>query len=184
MRRLLESLLPVGSRSLLYGVHQFAWHPYTVYRAWTHLYGQRPSWKEAVCIIVHDWGYWRKPNMDGDSGELHPEVGAKIAGFLFGPEYRDLVLYHSRSYAKRFGAEPSRLCRADKLSILYDPKRFYLLRAKMTGEIAEYRLNAAEEFGLDRTDGEWFDWLKAEFERSSGKPEASRVAAEEREAIA
>ncbi|MBG9795620.1 hypothetical protein ABD76_25435 [Paenibacillus dendritiformis] len=46
---------------------------------------------------------------------------------------------------------------------MYDPKWFYLFRAKQTGEIKEYRLNSKDIFGLERSDGEWFDWLRGEF---------------------
>jgi hypothetical protein len=155
---------PLGLRSLLFGVHQFIWHPWTVYRAWRQLYG-KPDWREVVCIIIHDWGYWNSPNMDGPEGQRHPECGARIARWLFGDEYGDLVLYHSRHYARLMGQPPSKLCWADKLSILYEPKWFYLLRAKLTGEIHEYRLNGEKEFGLDRPHGEWFDWIKGELQK-------------------
>lgn len=69
-----------------------------------------------------------------------------------------IVLYHSRHYARLRRQTPSKLCWADKLFILYDPKWFYLFRAKLTGEIKEYRLK--DIFGLERSDGEWFDWLR------------------------
>ena len=46
-----------------------------------------------------------------------------------------LVLLHSRRYAKVHGLEPSKLCWADKLSIMYDPEWFYLLRARASGEL-------------------------------------------------
>jgi len=157
----------VGRRSLLFGVHQFIWHPITVYRAWCAQYGRRPTWRETVCIIIHDWGYWWAPNMDGDEGERHPEFGARLAGWLFGPEYHDLVLYHSRHYAKRAGRAPSRLCWADKLSHLYYPEWLYLFLARLSGEIHEYRQNAAKAglMPLTASDSEWFRWLQAKFVR-------------------
>lgn len=167
MRKWLDRLLPVGRRSLLWGVHQFLWHPWVVYRAWRQLYGRRPAWREAVCILVHDWCYWRSPNMDGEEGERHPEYGARLAGWLFGPEYHDLVLYHSRHYARRHGAAPSPLCWADKLSILFDPPWFYLLRARLAGELQEYRQQAARAgfVPLSATDREWFEALRAHLTR-------------------
>lgn len=64
---LFNRLFPVGTRSLLFGVHQFLWHPWTVYRAWRYLYG-KPTWREVVCIFLHDLGYFGKPNMDGEEG--------------------------------------------------------------------------------------------------------------------
>ncbi|WP_248063852.1 hypothetical protein [Paenibacillus silvae] len=158
----MQSLFPLGRRSLLFGVHQFLWHPWTVYRAWNHLYG-RPDWREVVCIFLHDWGYWFCENMDGKEGRVHPEFGAKIAAHLLGREYGDLVLYHSRYYSNLHCQIPSKLCWADKLSIVYDPKWFYLLRAKLSGEIKEYRLYEKDKQILDLTDGEWFDYLREEF---------------------
>lgn len=131
----------VGTKSLLFGVHQVFWHPFTVWRAWRHLYGA-PTWRECVCIVIHDWGYWGCPNMDGPEGELHPYVGAALAQDLFGPEYHELVLGHSRYLAKKMGWQPSRLCWADKLSMAYEPTWFYLIRARLSGEILEYRTKA------------------------------------------
>jgi hypothetical protein len=152
----------MGRKSLLFGVHQVLWHPWTVYRAWVYLYG-RPTWKEIICIIVHDWGYWFCENMDDDNGQRHPITGANIVKKLFGEEYYYLVLCHSRHYSKEIGREPSKLCWADKLSIFFDPKHFYLFRAKLTGEIKEYRKNAKAHFPLDSPDSEWFDWIRQKF---------------------
>lgn len=159
----------VGTKSLLFGVHQFAIHPLVVLIAWVNLYGW-PSWKELICIFVHDWGYWGKPNMDGEEGESHPELGAKIAGKLFDrvtwDEFRDdeiyskLVLYHSRHYAKNAGAEPSKLCWADKLSIKYEPWWLYLPRAWASGELAEYRQLAAKHVPLSASHREWYRWVQ------------------------
>jgi hypothetical protein len=129
----------VGTLSLLVGVHQVLWHPLTCILAWRRLFGYWPTWRELVCIFIHDWGYAHAPNMDGVEGERHPELGARLAGRLFGPGYCALVLYHSRHYARQFDEPCSRLCWADKLSIWFDPPWFYLLRARLSGELAEYR---------------------------------------------
>lgn len=134
----------VGTKSLLFGVHHFAWHPFTVWRAWIALYGTWPTWREGVCIVIHDWGYWGCPNMDGLEGRRHPVAGAALARWLFGEEEWKLVALHSRHRAEQFGLVPSRLCWADKFSMLYDPQWFYLLRARATGEILEYREVAAQ----------------------------------------
>lgn len=151
-----------GRKSLIFGVHQFLWHPWTVYKAWVFLYG-KPTWKEAVCIFVHDWGYWHCIHMDDERGERHPITGANIALNLFDIKHFALVLLHSRHHAKTIGLDPSDLCWADKLSILYDPKWFYLLRARLSGEIKEYRLKAAQWIPLTEPDGVWFDWIKEKF---------------------
>lgn len=154
--------MKVGTKSLLFGVHNFIWHPMTVLFAWITLYGL-PNYRELICIFIHDWGYWGCSEMDGDEGSMHPEFGAEIARYLFGPEYEDLCLCHSRHYAKAHGMMPSKLCYADKLSIAYDPMSFYLLRARLTGELRLYR-EESDKSGLlrkDKPDAEWFMWIRA-----------------------
>ena len=154
--------MKTGTKSLLFGVHQVLWHPLTVFLAWMSLYGW-PNWKDIICIIIHDWGYWQSPNMDGAEGEKHPEFAARLAGMLFGETYRDLCLLHSRHYSRQLIREPSKLCWADKLSALYEPTWFYLFRARLSGELFEYRKVAAEGgfFPLSSTDKEWFIWVRA-----------------------
>lgn len=80
----------IGTKSLLVGAHQGLWHPFTVLLAWIELYGL-PNWKEAVCIVIHDWGYWGKKNIDGgptltpfdgfdyEEGFYHPCLAGEIA---------------------------------------------------------------------------------------------------------
>ncbi|MDB5053131.1 MAG: hypothetical protein JWM44_1181 [Bacilli bacterium] len=172
--KLINKLMPTGRRSLLFGVHQFIWHPWTVYRAWVYLYG-RPTFKEISCIIIHDWGYWFCPNMDDEQGQKHPQTGAQIAMKLFGEKYFWLVLLHSRHYAKQFDYEPSKLCWADKLSILYDPKQFYLFRARLSGEIEEYRKNAEQWIPLIVSDRIWFDWIREKFIKLAKEKKADAV---------
>lgn len=149
--------MTVGTRSLLFGVHHFLIHPILVFMAWVKLYGI-PTWKEAICIIVHDWGYFGKTDIDGKEGETHPEAGANIARRLFGEEYAKLCLYHSRHYARKRGAVPSKLCWADKYSISYELWWFYLLRAYLGGEISGYRQYSLQrdKISLTITNKEWF----------------------------
>ncbi len=153
--------MKTGTKSLLFGVHQFLWHPLTVLLAWHKLYGW-PNRKEFVCIVIHDWGYWFCENMDDDEGKLHPVWAAEKTYKLFGYEYCCLCLYHSRHLAKTFELVPSKLCWADKLSIKYEPWWFYLPRAWLSGELKEYR-EAADKSGFltkDKTHREWFKWVK------------------------
>ncbi len=154
--------MKIGKRSLLFGVHQFIWHPITVLLAWWKLYG-RPNWRQLVCIIIHDWGYWFSPNMDGPEGELHPEFAAKLAGKWLGKEYFYLCLLHSRHYARNLEVEPSKLCWADKLSIMYEPWWLYPPRAWASGELAEYRQVAADAgfIPLEATHREWYRWVQS-----------------------
>lgn len=164
LESMLKRILPVGTRSALWGVHCIFWHPIPVALAWRKLYGAWPRWHEWVAIFFHDFpGYWGKPNMDGPEGETHPERGArwsaKIVGW-FNPRLANvtyyLALYHSRFYAARDGLEPSALCWADKLSVHFEPAWWYLLRAHASGEVHEYVHNAP--IWVQVNSRVWFDW--------------------------
>lgn len=128
----------VGSKSLLFGVHQFILHPIFVLMAWIKLFGL-PNIREFICICLHDIGYWGKPNMDGQEGDRHPELGGKVCGRLFGEEYRNFVLGHSRFYHHKFGVPISKLYYADKYSHCILPWWIYLPLSYASGEIHEYR---------------------------------------------
>ena len=156
----------MGSRSLLFGVHQLYWHPLTVAVAWRSIYGRWPTWREAFCILIHDLGYVGCATMDGEhDGERHPELGARIASGLLGREWGLFVLLHSRHYARRVNRSPSPLCWADKFSILYEPWWLYLPRACATGELAQYRSSAAGAGAVtaDKSHREWFAFIQAYF---------------------
>lgn len=141
----------MGSRSILYGAHQFLLHPFFVLLAWVKLYGL-PTWRELVAIIIHDWGYWRSPNMDGPEGERHPIWAemicvrlAELKKYWWANEWSRKWLeasrecrYHSRFIAKKDGVEPSRLCWADKLGTALYPTWLWVLLCTLTGEIKEY----------------------------------------------
>lgn len=130
--------MKMGTRSLLFGAHQFLLHPLLVFIAWWRLFGFPADPRLWLVFVIHDWGYWGKPNMDGPEGETHVEWAANACLALFGPDWRDLCLYHSRFYAKRDGRPFSRLCVADKLVIVMEPSWLYLPRVWLTGEVWEY----------------------------------------------
>lgn len=127
----------IGTRSVLYGAHCFFIHPWFVAEAWRRLYGFPFDPRLWVAFFVHDIGYLGKPNMDGPEGETHVELGARIMS-IFGPAWSDFSRYHSRFYAKRDDAKPSRLCFADKLATALTPAWLYLRLVNLTGEIEEY----------------------------------------------
>lgn len=179
----------VGTKSLLFGVHQFIWHPWTVGRAWRHIYGRWPTVSEWICIVCHDTpGYWGCPNMDGEQGKRHPERGAIIAGTLVYYWYRlkllwnrrikakhlialmyagdafELTLYHSSHYARMNDAKPSALYLPDKASILFEPRWWYLLRAKLSGEVYEYIGNSPFK-GLNVHPIIWYFWYRGQVKR-------------------
>lgn len=149
--------MKIGTKSLLFGVHQFAIHPWFVAWAWWRLYGFPLDPRLWVAFIIHDWGYWGKPNMDGPEGEQHPEFAARIAGRLFGPEWYYFCRYHSRFLAKLDGMPYSRLCVADKLAITLCPEWIYLPLARLSGELPEYMEGkGARTPSQGRTPNEWY----------------------------
>lgn len=171
--------MKIGTKSILFGVHAFWWHPITVLLAWRKLYKRWPRWPELVAILLHDVGYWGCSDIDGPSGKKHPHVGALLTakivvlfrwgywrggdgpieegcqgGFTYG-----FTLGHSRDAAKAAHIFPSPLYAADKASIFHDPKWFYLLRARLSGEIEEFKLHMIESGGAapGLTNSQWFD---------------------------
>ncbi len=83
--------MKIGTRSILFGVHQFAIHPWFVAWGWWQLYGFPWDPRLWIAFFVHDLGYWGKPNMDGKEGESHPYFGARIMGRLFDKKYPSIM---------------------------------------------------------------------------------------------
>lgn len=174
--------MKIGTKSILFGVHAFWWHPITVFLAWRKLYKRNPRWPELVAIFLHDIGYWDCSDIDGPAGKHHPHVGALLTAKIVvrlkygywikgndqiepgcegGPTYY-FTLGHSRDAAKAARIFPSPLYAADKASIFYDPKWFYLLRARLSGEITEFKHNAigSGHCLATVTDSQWFDFYR------------------------
>lgn len=156
--------LNIGTKSVLYGAHCFIIHPFFVMIAWFKLYGYPLHPAIWLSFFFHDLGYWGKPNMDGEEGETHVELGAKVLGFLFGKKWAYFSRYHSRFYAKKDGVSYSQLCVADKLAITLEPHWLYLPRVNWTGEINEYMAQAKNGDGKYKTmalttesQKEWFN---------------------------
>lgn len=131
--------MKLGTRSLLFGVHQFLLHPLLVGYAWRRVYGRWPSLRQAFCILIHDVGYFGCSDMDGPEGSEHPEMGARIADRVLGDEARRIVLFHSRVTAERHGEPISALCLPDKLSLFFYPSWLYTALALLSGELHEYQ---------------------------------------------
>jgi hypothetical protein len=134
--------MKIGTKSLLFGAHQFLLHPIMVMVAWWKLFGFPSDYRLWIAFLVHDWGYWGLAEMDGDIGDWHPKLGQTIMGRLFGREWGSFCLLHSRFLAKFYGTQPSKLCFADKYSLVLEPWWFYLPRAWATGELSEYLKNS------------------------------------------
>lgn len=178
--------MKLGSRSLLFGVHQVIIHPLLVYIAWVVLYRSLPSFKETVGILVHDWGYWGVEDLKGETGDRHPERGAHLMRKWFGPEWGTFILGHSTFYVARsvqangmadwmlnglaeanlaingipLPTAPSKLMAPDKYWHCMVPLWFYKLLSVPTGEFRYYRsLQHARQVGpLHEPDLVW--WLK------------------------
>lgn len=146
LERLFHALpFTVGTKSVLFGAHQFLIHPFYTAWGWKLLYGWPCDPRLWVAFFVHDLGYWGKPNMDGAEGEGHPWLGAVIMGKLFGKEWFEFCLYHSRFYAAAARKPYSRLCVADKLVPFLQPAWMYIPMASWSGEIYEYMRDAANK---------------------------------------
>lgn len=164
--------MTIGTKTVLFGAHQFLLHPWFVAWAWWELYGFPWDPRLWVAFFVHDLGYIGKPDLDGEEGEQHPVLGAKIMHALFdrgrsrrdhlgyypliwlprSSYWYDFMLLHSRFFAKKLQRPYSRLCVADKLAISLTPSWLYLPLVNLTGEIALYRKTTAQ-----RTNEQWSD---------------------------
>ncbi|MDO8931545.1 MAG: hypothetical protein Q7U97_04050 [Rhodocyclaceae bacterium] len=131
----------VGTKSVLFGVHQFLLHPIIVLMAWWIIYRKLPTLHELAAIATHDLGYWGAPNIDGPEGEAHPKRMAawwRCHFGAFGKRVAIDILGHSRFHARTNGLPLSRLFQPDKLSTALYPRWLYLVLANLSGEIHEY----------------------------------------------
>jgi hypothetical protein len=180
MRRLIPA---VGTRSILWGVHQFLIHPLFLLIAWTRLYGFPWDYRIWCAAFLHDIGYAGCAVMDNEDGERHVEFGAKLMTRLFDGVGRDgkptphsqpegwivlsdgfwlgdwgkFTLTHSRFYCKKYNLPFSRLCVADKYVIAITPRWLYLLLANLSGEIKEY-MYAKHARSPAKADNQW-QWI-------------------------
>ncbi|MBU0516877.1 MAG: hypothetical protein KJ621_19150 [Proteobacteria bacterium] len=127
-----------GTATLLFGCHQFILHPIYVARAWRRLYG-RPDPGDLVAIIIHDWGYLGRRDVDGPEGLHHSWRMAVILDALELHRLARLVEGHSRAWCAAAGLERSKLYAADKLGTALMPSGLWARLARWTGEIEEYQ---------------------------------------------
>ncbi len=160
--------MTLGTKSLLFGVHQFIIHPVLVTIAWVKIYKEFPNWRELVCIFIHDWGYWGVDDLKAETGDKHPELGARIAFKYLGLEWADFILGHSSFYIARSSgcngtdARESKLFAPDKYWHCIIPLWFYKLLAVPSGEFKYYRdLSCARQVANQQeTDIEWWEKLQ------------------------
>ena len=132
--------MKTGTKSLLFGVHQFILHPLVVFLAWMLYYKRLPKFYQLCAIVTHDWGYLGLPNMDGDEGSNHPEKAANMWRFFgrFGEKVAGEILGHSGNYAGKYRVPQSKLFKADKLSVIFFSCYIYIIFSSLSGEIYEY----------------------------------------------
>jgi len=153
-----DGTVNIGTKTILFGNHQFILHPFLVWLSWVRLYHKLPSFWESVAILIHDWGYWGKPNMDGSEGESHPLWAAKLLLGLRGERGNNLFklcAFHSRFLARRYGQSASKLCLADKACILLTPSWLWLLLGGWSGEVVEYMAASKYEINKDTNHTEY-----------------------------
>lgn len=165
--------MTLGTKTLLFGVHQIFIHPALVLLAWVILYRSFPTWREFICIIIHDWGYWGRPSLKCADGDKHPEFGARMAGWLFGPHYSDFILGHSSFYIERNQIPKSKLLAPDKYWHCIVPLWFYKCLAVPSGEFAHYRgVKHARQVSEDVTEPDFIWWARLVivcYEKSVGR---------------
>lgn len=132
--------------------------------AWIRLYRKLPGFWEFICILIHDWGYWGKDNLDGEEGEDHPRFAAELIHAITGNHYYwELCMFHSRFQAQKYRGDPSKLCLADKWGVAMLPTCVWVIMGRWTGEIEEYRSNKKYEIFQQsrKSDYAWFNDYKA-----------------------
>lgn len=171
--------MKIGTKSLLFGCHQVLWHPLTVLLAYRKLFRRWPNFYGCVAIVVHDWGYWGRKDIDGTDGKLHPWSGAQLTGKIVywcerfrgtkkffaqldASEEACRCLLHSRTIARDNREHPSDICWADKYCIFYEPEWFYLFRTWLSGEDKEFLANAVRSGHIppNSTRRQWLQWYK------------------------
>ncbi len=131
----------MGTKTLLFGCHQFLLHPFFTWLGWRALYGP-PPWRMWFAFVLHDIGYWGMEDGIFDGPEdMHPARGALFvrdtlfAGFKHDWQeiYKQMVR-HSRHMSERFGVPPSQLCWADKMGTAIMPSLLWAILAHLSGE--------------------------------------------------
>lgn len=164
--------------SLLVGVHQCILHPVFVALGWRRYYGVFPrDWRVYLAILVHDWGYWVVADMQGVSGDCHPELGAAIVARVVGwcgpreecahraATWRWFTACHSRTYARVSGQPTSPLMEPDKLATACMPLWLYAVLLWCSDEWREHVAYARSRGHADCPEGAlaFARWMQAQW---------------------
>ena len=143
-----------GTKSYLFGCHQFLIHSIIVVIAWKKHYGYMPRLRELICILLHDIGHIGKQYLsDYEQKRGHWILGARIAGKLFGYRSYNLIAGHT----KQSGFPRSKLFYADKYSWVIAPVWWLRLNDKI------------EESGKQRSLKHWRKLVKENWEQGCPK---------------
>lgn len=139
-----------GTKSYLFGCHQFFMHPFQVIRAWRKLYGKYPKLWQLVCIFLHDIGHLGKDYLsDYEQKKSHWKMGAKIAHRLFGHKGLIFISGHTTQSSRGMSGYRSKLFWADKYSWLIAPRWWLKLNDRVEG------------FNKDRNLDDWLKNIRA-----------------------
>ena len=143
-----------GTKSYLFGCHQFLMHPIIVVIAWKKLFGYMPKFWELICILLHDIGHIGKQYLsDYEQKKIHWVLGARIANKLFGFKAYILIAGHT----KQSGYPRGNLFYADKYSWVIAPIWWLRLTEKV------------EKFDQLRPFGTWRKLVKENWENNCPK---------------
>ena len=149
-----------GTKSLLFGCHQFVMHPLFIVLAWRKLYHRWPKPWQLVCIFLHDIGHLGKDYLTHyEQKKMHWQLGAKIANKLFGFKGMALISGHTNQSSRGNSNYHSQLFFADKYSRLISPRWWLQLSDKVEG------------FDKDRSLDAWLSMMHKNWE--SGCPKDS-----------
>ncbi len=143
-----------GTKSYLFGCHQFLIHPIIVVIAWKKHFGYMPRLWELVCILLHDVGHIGKDYLsDYEQKKIHWVLGARIALKLFSGKGFVLIAGHT----KQSEWPRSKLFYADKYSWVIAPVWWLRLSDKV------------EKFEKQRTLETWRRLVKENWEANCPK---------------
>lgn len=148
--------MKIGTRSVLFGVHNPIIHSFFMFWAWVKIHGWTKDLLDPrlhFAFLLHDIGYWGCESMDGPDGEMHPVKGSEIMRKLFGDDWGNLCRWHSGTMVEMDAEslseypgqwlpspkpEPSKLYAVDKLASPLYPRWLYKILSHLSGEWQEY----------------------------------------------
>jgi len=104
-KRARDKVISQGTKSYLFGCHQFLLHPLFVAVAWKKYHGKMPRWKELICILIHDIGVIGRQYLEPGKKDGHWYRGARLAVILFSTTEYQLCAGHTGEGMAGYGQE-------------------------------------------------------------------------------